>query len=93
MIPVNGIPTGVTMLDEIITGENITCHAASRAFGFKPLPEPLRTGKGLVGFGIVSDEKVAQQMFEGMTTLPPDSVKQLEMFPLDSLQEGPEKLM
>ena len=85
-----------------ITGENLTCPAAARAFGFKPLPEPLRTGKGLIGFGIVSDEKVAQQMFEGMTTLPPGSVKQLETFPLDMaenvpdiiiIEDEPEKLM
>jgi uncharacterized protein (DUF169 family) len=74
----------------LITGENITCPAAARAFGFKPLPEPLRTGKGLVGFGIVSDETVAQQMFEGMTTLPPGSVKQLEIFPLDMADEVPD---
>ncbi|OQA56386.1 MAG: hypothetical protein BWY45_01838 [Euryarchaeota archaeon ADurb.Bin294] len=74
----------------LITGENITCPAAARAFGFKPLPEPLQTGKGLVGFGIVSDEKVAQHMFEGMTTLPLDSVRQLKIFPLDSADEVPD---
>ncbi|HOL41571.1 MAG TPA: DUF169 domain-containing protein [Methanospirillum sp.] len=33
-----------------ITRENITCPGAARAFGFKPLPEPLRTGKRLIGF-------------------------------------------
>ena len=27
------------------------------------LPEPLRSGKGLVGFGIVSEEEVAEEMF------------------------------
>lgn len=43
--------------------------AAARAFGFRSLPEPLRTGKGLVGFGIVSEEKVSQEMFEKMPHL------------------------
>jgi uncharacterized protein (DUF169 family) len=74
----------------IISGENITCPAAASAFGFKPLPEPLRTGKGLVGFGIVSDEAVAQYMFEGMTTLPLGSVTQLEIFPLDFAEDIPD---
>ena len=74
----------------VITAENITCPAAARAFGFKPLPEPLRTGKGLVGFGIVSDETVAQHMFEGMTTLTPNSVMRIEVFPLTDASVVPD---
>ena len=74
----------------VITAENITCPAAAWAFGFKPLPEPLRTGKGLVGFGIVSDETVAQHMFEGMTTLTPNSVMRIEVFPLTDTEVVPD---
>jgi len=37
----------------LLDAEGIACPAAAAAFGFKPLPEPLKNGKGLVGFGIV----------------------------------------
>jgi uncharacterized protein (DUF169 family) len=44
----------------ILDSEGIACAAAAAAFGFRPLPEGLRSGKGLVGFGIVSDEAVGK---------------------------------
>ena len=72
----------------LITGENITCPAAARAFGFKPLPEPLQTGKGLVGFGIVSDEKVAQRLKDD--SLCPGFCQCYKIFPLDSADEVPD---
>jgi uncharacterized protein (DUF169 family) len=42
----------------LLTADGLNCPAAAAAFGFRPLPEPLKTGKGLVGFGIVSDPLV-----------------------------------
>jgi uncharacterized protein (DUF169 family) len=36
----------------LLDAEGISCPAAAAAFGFKPLPDGLKTGKGLVGFGI-----------------------------------------
>jgi uncharacterized protein (DUF169 family) len=60
----------------------IACPAAAAAFGFRPLPEGLTSGRGLVGFGIVSDPQVGRAMFAGMTTLAPGSVSRLELFPL-----------
>ena len=89
-------------LDVLLTGENISCPAAASAFGFHPLPEMLKSGKGLVGFGIVSDPKVAVKMFEGMKRLEPGSIKQLHLFPLEGaeyvpdiivVEDKPEKLM
>jgi len=41
----------------LLDGEGIACPAAAAAFGFRPLPAGLQSGKGLVGFGIVADEK------------------------------------
>jgi len=70
--------------------EGISCPAAARAFGFRVLPEQLQSGKGLVGFGIVSDPAVGQRMFEGMSTLAPGSVAALHLFPLDRAEHAPD---
>ena len=62
----------------------------------------LKSGRGLVGFGIVSDLMVGVQMFEGMKRLEPGSIKQLHLFPLEGaeyvpdivvVEDKPEKLM
>jgi uncharacterized protein (DUF169 family) len=77
---------GHVMLD----AEGIACPAAAAAFGFKPLPEGLKTGKGLVGFGIVNEDATAKAMFEGMTTLPQGELKALYLFPLDTATVEPD---
>jgi uncharacterized protein (DUF169 family) len=48
----------------ILDAEGLACPAAAAAFGFKPLPESLKSGKGLVGFGITSNEETGKTMFE-----------------------------
>jgi len=68
----------------LLDAEGIACPAAAAAFGFKTLPEGLKTGKGLVGFGIVNDEATGKAMFEGMTTLPQGKLKALYLFPLET---------
>lgn len=65
----------------ILDSEGIACPAAAAAFGFKPLPEALKNGKGLMGFGITNKEETGKQMFEGMTTLPQGDLKALYLFP------------
>jgi len=45
---------------------DLSCPAAARAFGFRPLPESLADGRGLVGFGIVREPGTGRAMFEGM---------------------------
>lgn len=67
-----------------LDGEGIACPAAAAAFGFKPLPDALRTGMGLMGFGIVSDPSVGEKMFQNMTRLAPGTVKGLQLMPLTS---------
>jgi hypothetical protein len=72
----------------LLDAEGIACPAAAAAFGFKPLPEGLKTGKGLVGFGIVKEETTGKIMFEGMTTLPQGKLKTLYLFPLETATFG-----
>jgi uncharacterized protein (DUF169 family) len=73
-----------------LDSEGISCPAAAAAFGFKPLPEGLKTGKGLVGFGIVDKESTGQTMFEGMAKLPLGNMKALFLFPLESAEVEPD---
>jgi len=74
----------------LLDAEGIACPAAAAAFGFKPLPEGLKTGKGLVGFGIVKEETSGKTMFEGMTTLPQGKLKTLYLFPLETATTEPD---
>lgn len=74
----------------LLDAEGIACPAAAAAFGFKPLPDGLKTGKGLVGFGIVSEESVGKAMFEGMATLPQGKLKALYLFPLETATIEPD---
>jgi uncharacterized protein (DUF169 family) len=74
----------------ILNSEGIACPAAAAAFGFKPLPEALKSGKGLMGFGITSEEATGKQMFEGMTTLPQGDLKALYLFPLETATIEPD---
>jgi len=53
----------------ILNKEGISCPAAAVAFGFRPLPEALKSGRGLIGFGIVADASVGEKMFQDMIDL------------------------
>lgn len=74
----------------VLDAEGIACPAAAAAFGFKPLPDGLKTGKGLVGFGIVNEESTGKTMFEGMTTFPKGELKALYLFPLETATIEPD---
>lgn len=74
----------------LLDAEGIACPAAAAAFGFKSLPDGLKTGKGLVGFGIVNQENTGKTMFEGMTTLPQGELKALYLFPLETAEIEPD---
>ena len=63
--------------------EGIACPAAAAVFGFKPLPEGLKSGKGLVGFGITRDAETGRRMFEGMSHLAPGKIIEIVLFPLE----------
>jgi len=66
----------------VLAADELACPAAARAFGFKPLPPALQTGKGLVGFGIVAEPESGAAMFDGMTCLEPGTVARLALCPL-----------
>lgn len=74
----------------ILTGREISCPAAASAFGFRPLPEGLKSGKGLVGFGIVSKPEIGRKMFEGMLRLEENQIKAIHLFPLEMAHEVPD---
>jgi uncharacterized protein (DUF169 family) len=73
-----------------INGDGLSCPAAARAFGFKPLPEVLESGNGLVGFGIVSDPEIGRKMFQSMTTLEKGSIQDIALFPLENAPMTPD---
>lgn len=77
----------------LLDDSGISCPAAAAAFGFRPLPDQLRNGKGLVGFGIVSDEAVGARMFEGMTVLEPGEISGLHLFPLEQAEYVPDVIV
>lgn len=66
----------------ILEADELACPAAAKAFGFKPLPPALQTGKGLVGFGIVAEPESGATMFDGMSCLEPGTVARLALCPL-----------
>ncbi len=71
----------------------IACPAAAAAFGFRPLPEGLKNGKGLVGFGITREESVGRHMFEAMPQLTPGQIKSLLVFPLTAAPAVPDVIV
>ena len=74
----------------LLGAETLSCPAAASIFGFRPLPEGLRSGKGLVGFGIVADEAIGKKMFEGMPKLSLGQIKWIHLFPLTKAAEPPD---
>lgn len=73
-----------------LDADGIACPAAAAAFGFRPLPEGLKSGQGLVGFGIVSDPQVGKTMFANMPTLEPGVLNKLVLFPLERAEVVPD---
>ncbi len=77
--------------EEVLLGEDgISCPAAAAAFGFRRLPKGLESGKGLVGFGIVSDEEVGRTMFANMPRMESGEISFLHLCPLDGADSSPD---
>ncbi|MCF8108865.1 MAG: DUF169 domain-containing protein [Desulfohalobiaceae bacterium] len=79
--------------DVLLDKAGISCPAAASAFGFRSLPAGLQSGKGLVGFGIVSDEAVGKKMFENMPGLEPGQIQFLHLFPLNKAGQKPDVIV
>jgi len=80
----------------------LACPAAAAAFGFRPLPEGLASGKGLIGFGITREAETGREMFREMPRLEAGRLASIAACPLKDapltpdivVVEGPpEKLM
>jgi uncharacterized protein (DUF169 family) len=76
-----------------LDGAGIACPAAAAAFGFRPLPEGLRNGSGLVGFGIVAEASVGQRMFQDMPTFSAGQIHGLHVFPLEHADALPDVIV
>ena len=70
--------------------QDLSCPAAASAFGFRPLPEGLASGQGLVGFGIAREAAIGKTMFEGMTRLEQGWLGAMELAPLGAFAELPD---
>jgi len=118
ILGLKGSPVGVNFLlkdedfpaDAEVLKKHRYCQALMKAnkgsnivlTGFRSLPESLKSGKGLVGFGIVSDPEVGKKMFEGMLRLDENKIKGIHLYPLENapeipdiiiVEDDPEKLM
>ncbi len=74
----------------LLDGKGIACPAAAAAFGFRPLPDGLKNGSGLVGFGITAAPATGIKMFEAMPALQPGRLKVLYLFPLETAETEPD---
>ena len=66
----------------LLDSSGISCPAAAAAFGFRPLPEQLANGKGLVGFGITAEASIGQRMFAEMPRLSQGRISTIALCPL-----------
>ncbi|MFW6048108.1 MAG: DUF169 domain-containing protein [Candidatus Natronoplasma sp.] len=73
-----------------LDGDGIACPAAARAFGFKSLPDSLKSGKGLVKFGIVQNKDTGKEMFEEMAIFDIGEIKEIHLFPLEEADFEPD---
>lgn len=74
----------------VVEAEELACPAAAAAFGFRPLPEGLASGKGLVGFGIVERPETGRTMFQHMPRLESGSIERLALCPLRVVPRVPD---
>jgi uncharacterized protein (DUF169 family) len=65
-----------------IEPSELACPAAAAAFGFRPLPDGLASGRGLVAFGIVQAPGTGHTMFDQMPRLPSGSLTAIAACPL-----------
>jgi uncharacterized protein (DUF169 family) len=77
----------------LLTADELACPAAAAAFGLRPLPPGLASGKGLVGFGIVAEPGTGRTMFEGMPHLEPGRISAIAAAPLATARALPDVIV
>jgi len=74
----------------LLDKDELACPAAAAAFGFRPLPQRLASGEGLVGFGIAENAETGKTMFDQMPRLSPGTVQGLALCPLEKAPRLPD---
>lgn len=74
----------------LLDASGLSCPAAAAAFGFRPLPEGLASGRGLVGFGIVKEADTGRAMFASMPRFAPGEITALALSPLGETATTPD---
>jgi uncharacterized protein (DUF169 family) len=77
----------------ILEPDELSCPAAAGAFGFRPLPEGLKSGKGLVGFGIVEKPETGKTMFAEMPHFYEGALRRIELCPLGEAPDRPDVIV
>jgi len=73
----------------VLEPDELSCPAAACAFGFRPLPGGLQSGRGLVGFGIVGKPETGATMFADMPHLQQGMLTRLALCPLAAAPRTP----
>ncbi len=74
----------------ILIPESITCPAAAAALGFKPLPDKLKDGSMLQGYGIFQKKESAMKVMEDMPRLEQGKYTTVVAKPLADWEELPD---
>jgi len=74
----------------ILDTENITCPAAAAALGFKQLPDKLKDGSMLQGYGIFRKKESAMKVMEDMPRFEQGKYKAVLAKPLAKWEESPD---
>jgi uncharacterized protein (DUF169 family) len=77
----------------MLTPEHITCPAAAAALGFKPLPEKLKDGSMLQGYGIFEKQESAMKVMEEMPRFEQGKYKAVVAKPLSDWEELPDVII
>lgn len=74
----------------MITADNISCPASAAAFGLKPLPEKLSSGKMLYNMGLFATIEAGARAMAGMTRLNQGDYSAVILSPLGEMEVEPD---
>lgn len=74
----------------MVTADNIACPASAAAFGLKPLPDMLSSGKMLFNMGLFATPAAGAKAMSGMTRLPHGMFSAVILSPLESMELEPD---
>lgn len=74
----------------MITADNIACPASAAAFGLKPLPDMLSSGKMLYNMGLFATLEAGEKAMSGMTRLPQGEYSTVILSPLETMKVQPD---